>query len=101
MRDELRGAAVRANDSDLGWPWGRERARFRKLGRPSAASVAAEKTTPIPATLAMIKQAFDMGITQQWHSAPAGRIPDGANRPLSRHGDSDAPIAAEVHSFLR
>ena len=30
-----------------------------------------------------------------------GRIPDGANRPLSRHGDSDAPFAVEVHSFLR
>jgi hypothetical protein len=25
----------------------------------------------------------------------------GPNRPLSRHGDSDAPIAAEVHSFVR
>ena len=24
----------------------------------------------------------------------------GPNRPLSRHGDSDAPIAAKVHSFL-
>src|ERR1700730_15805457 len=37
----------------------------------------------------------------QWHHRRRGRIPDGANRPLSRHGDSDAPIAAEVHSFLR
>ena len=37
----------------------------------------------------------------QWHHRRRGRIPDGANRPLSRHGDSDAPIVAEVHSFLR
>jgi hypothetical protein len=36
----------------------------------------------------------------QWHHRQQGRIPDGAHRPLSRHGDSDAPIAAEVHSFV-
>ena len=30
--------------------------------------------------------------------SPAGRIPMGQSA-LSRHGDSDAPIAAEVHSF--
>jgi hypothetical protein len=33
------------------------------------------------------------------HAAPMAEY--GANRPLSRHGDSDAPFAAEVHSFLR
>src|ERR1700730_17836131 len=27
----------------------------------------------------------------QWHHRRRGRIPDGANRPLSRHSDSDAP----------
>jgi hypothetical protein len=32
--------------------------------------------------------------------SPAGQDPGWANRPLSRHGDSDAPIAAKVHSFL-
>jgi hypothetical protein len=37
----------------------------------------------------------------QWHHRQQGRIPDGANRHLSRHGDSDALFAAEVHSFLR
>ena len=37
----------------------------------------------------------------QWRHRQRGRIPDGANRPLSRHGDSDALFAAEVHSFLR
>ena len=31
----------------------------------------------------------------------AGQDPGGATRPLSRHGDSDALIAAEVPSFLR
>ena len=34
-------------------------------------------------------------------ASPAGQDPNEANRPLSRHGDSDAPFAAEVHSFLR
>src|SRR5262249_51981397 len=33
----------------------------------------------------------------QWHRRQRGRIPDGANRPFSRHGDSDALFAAEVH----
>src|SRR5450759_2819156 len=37
----------------------------------------------------------------QWRHRQRGRIPDGANRPLSRHGDSDAPFAPEVHSLLR
>ena len=37
----------------------------------------------------------------QWHHRQQGRIPDRANRPLPRHGDSDALFAAEVHSFLR
>ena len=37
-----------------------------------------------------------------WRHRQRGRISRmGANRPLSRHGDSDAPIALEVHSFLR
>jgi hypothetical protein len=36
----------------------------------------------------------------QWHHRQRGRIPDKANG-LSRHGDSDALFAAEVHSFLR
>ena len=30
-----------------------------------------------------------------------GKIPDRANRPLPRHGDSDTLFAAEVHSLLR
>jgi len=39
--------------------------------------------------------------TPEWRRRQRGRIPDEANGPLSRHGDSDAPFAAEVHSFLR
>jgi hypothetical protein len=38
---------------------------------------------------------------RQWRHRQRGRIPDGANRPISRHGDSDAPFAAELHSLLR
>ena len=37
----------------------------------------------------------------QWRNPQRGRIPEGPTRPLSRHGDSDALIAAEVPSFLR
>src|SRR6202040_1541376 len=37
----------------------------------------------------------------QWHHRQRGKIPDRANWPLPRHGDSDALFAAEVHSFLR
>src|ERR1700732_4552413 len=37
----------------------------------------------------------------QWHHRQRGKIPDRANRPLPRHGDSDTHFAAEVHSFLR
>jgi hypothetical protein len=33
--------------------------------------------------------------------SPAGQDRGSSHRPISRHGDSDAPIAAEVHSFLR
>jgi hypothetical protein len=37
----------------------------------------------------------------QWPHRQRGRIPDQGQRPLSRHGDSDALFPAEVHSFLR
>jgi hypothetical protein len=33
--------------------------------------------------------------------SPAGQDPGSGHRPISRHGDSDALFAAEVHSFLR
>ena len=36
----------------------------------------------------------------QWRHRQRGRIPDRPTGPLSRHGDSDAPIAPEVHFFL-
>ena len=46
-----------------------------------------------------LAEKFVFVFPQWWFNVPA--ILKGSNRPLSRHGDSDAPIAAKVHSFLR
>jgi hypothetical protein len=37
----------------------------------------------------------------QWRHRQRGRIRGSQNRPLSRHDDSDALFALEVHYFLR
>ena len=59
---------TRAARGLLRWTQG-DLCREAGVSLPTVVNFEAEKTTPIPATLAMIKQAFDMGITQQWHSA--------------------------------